>query len=97
MPYFHSNDITNIFFKDTNWAKEERRYCEGYTKLGTFKSLNDAQMECLRREKCVKVLDRACLQSEFFLCLSDEIENESESGWCMYKKPGTKYNCIFIA
>ena len=81
--------------EDTNWAKEENRYCEGYTKLGTFKDLHAAQMECLKREKCVKVLDRACKKSEFFLCLSDELENESETGWCMYQKPGTNiHHCL---
>ena len=45
-------------------------------------------MECLKTEKCVKVLDRACKQTEFFLCSSDELENDSETGWCMYQKPG---------
>ena len=47
-------------------------------------------MECLKNEKCVKVLDRACKQTEFFLCSSDELENDSETGWCMYQKPGLK-------
>ena len=48
-------------------------------------------MECLKREKCVKVLDRACKQTEFFLCSSDELENDSETGWCMYQKSGINH------
>ena len=57
---------------------------------GTFRSLHSAQMECLKMDKCVKVLDNSCSDSVFHLCLSDSIEKEADSGypWCMFKKPG---------
>ena len=99
--YFFLSHLTNtveFIFIDTNWKKEYGMYCSPPGDV--YGTLQEAKIQCLTDDNCVKVLDLHCdNEGNFYLCpassgeLPDVFVPDLD---CMYTKPGNKSEFKFI-
>ena len=57
---------------------------------GYFKNLQDAQWQCIKDDRCVKVKDYMCSHIFYKLCLEDSKETANKLT-CSYRKPGNDF------
>ena len=91
--YYYDLLLYTVLHISLEWKKKDAEICTSRYGLKSFDTLEEARENCVKQEKCYKISDRNCLNSErksYMLCMDGVAGDAHWVSGCTYEKPGNE-------